>query len=63
MAKTAFVTGATGFVGLNLVEQLLEQGWQVTAMHRKDSDLTVLSRFRADRVAAERCRYRGLNAR
>lgn len=53
MAKTAFVTGATGFVGLNLVEQLLEQGWQVTAMHRKDSDLTVLSRFNVTRVVAD----------
>jgi nucleoside-diphosphate-sugar epimerase len=45
MARTAFVTGGTGFIGLNLVQELLEQGWQVTALHRPNSDLTYLSRF------------------
>ncbi|MES2491124.1 MAG: NAD-dependent epimerase/dehydratase family protein [Pseudomonadota bacterium] len=44
MAKTAFVTGATGCVGLNLIEELLEQGWRVTAMHRVGSDLSQLQR-------------------
>lgn len=53
MAKTAFVTGATGFVGLNLVEQLLAQGWRVTAMHRANSDLRELSRFDVERVVAD----------
>lgn len=51
--KSAFVTGATGFVGLNLVEQLLDQRWRVTAMHRKDSDLSELSRFKVERVVAD----------
>lgn len=45
MAKTAFVTGATGFVGLNLIEALQEQGWQVVALHRANSDLGVLTQF------------------
>lgn len=53
MAKTAFVTGATGFVGLNLVEQLVEQGWRVTAMHRADSDISQLSRFKVAQVVAD----------
>jgi nucleoside-diphosphate-sugar epimerase len=43
--KSAFVTGATGFLGINLVEQLLADGWQVTALHRKTSDLNYLKRF------------------
>ncbi|MFC4253201.1 MAG: SDR family oxidoreductase [Sinimarinibacterium flocculans] len=46
MARTAFVTGATGFVGLNLVEALLDQGWEVIALHRASSELGVLERFR-----------------
>ncbi|MBI3171054.1 MAG: NAD-dependent epimerase/dehydratase family protein [Hydrocarboniphaga effusa] len=45
MAKTAFVTGATGFVGLNLVEALRQQGWDVIALHRATSDLSGLDRF------------------
>jgi len=45
MTKTAFVTGATGFLGLNLVQQLVEDGWHVTALHRASSNLTYLSRL------------------
>lgn len=36
--RRAFVTGATGFLGKHLVEQLLSEGWQVFALHRRDSD-------------------------
>lgn len=45
MTKTAFVTGGSGFIGVNLVKELLEQGWEVTALHRPTSDLTYLGRF------------------
>ena len=37
--KTAFVTGATGFFGANLVRELIAQNWKVTAFHRPGSDL------------------------
>ncbi|MBF7731537.1 NAD-dependent epimerase/dehydratase family protein [Pseudomonas sp. N040] len=45
MARSAFVTGSTGFVGLNLVQKLKNDGWDVTALHRASSDLGLLSRF------------------
>jgi dihydroflavonol-4-reductase len=46
MSRAAFVTGGTGFVGLNLVRQLMAEGWDVTALHRPASDLQFLNRFR-----------------
>lgn len=45
MARTAFVTGGTGFIGVNLVERLVAEGWNVTALHRPTSNLTYLRRF------------------
>jgi dihydroflavonol-4-reductase len=44
-ARTAFLTGGTGFLGLNLIEQLIAQHWQVTALHRPRSDVRLLQRF------------------
>jgi len=37
--RTAFVTGGTGFVGINIVDALLKQGWAVTALHRAGADI------------------------
>ena len=34
VSRAAFVTGGTGFVGLNLVQQLMAGGLDVTALHR-----------------------------
>ena len=45
MTRRAFVTGSTGFVGLNLVQRLMAEGWHVTALHRASSDLEYLRRF------------------
>ena len=43
--KTAFVTGGTGFIGLNLVEHLTRSGWDVVALHRASSRLTHLQKY------------------
>jgi nucleoside-diphosphate-sugar epimerase len=37
--RTAFVTGATGFLGKNLVLRLIEAGWSVVALYRPSSDV------------------------
>ena len=39
MSLTAFVTGASGFVGSNLVRELHRQGWSVHALARSTSSL------------------------
>jgi dihydroflavonol-4-reductase len=43
--KTAFVTGGTGFIGLNLVEHLARSGWDVIALHRPTSRLKYLTKY------------------
>ncbi len=45
MPQSAFVTGGTGFIGINLVELLVERGWKVTALHRSSSKLGYLNRL------------------
>lgn len=45
MARSAFVTGGTGFVGINLIERLKAEGWDVTALVRPTSDLQFINRF------------------
>jgi nucleoside-diphosphate-sugar epimerase len=49
----AFVTGGTGFLGLNLIEQLTAAGWQVSALHRTTSDLSEIRRFPIDLVEGD----------
>ncbi len=51
--RTALVTGATGFLGLNLVRGLLAQGWDVTALHLPGDDLRYLSRFSVQATAGD----------
>ena len=41
----AYVTGGTGFIGSHLVEQLVDQGYQVACLIRKTSNLRWLNRL------------------
>ena len=53
MPQLAYVTGSNGFLGLNLVEELLHQGWRVIALHRAGSDVKFLERMPAERVQGD----------
>jgi len=46
--KKCLVTGSNGFLGSNLVEQLLEEDWHVIALHRKGGDLDILKGIKKD---------------
>ncbi|MDZ7716506.1 MAG: SDR family oxidoreductase [Balneolaceae bacterium] len=45
MRKKAFVTGGTGFIGINLLKLLLQEGWEIVALHRSTSDLSELKKL------------------
>lgn len=49
----AFVTGANGFLGLNLVEQLVASGWTVVGMCLPHTDVARLARFPATIVEGD----------
>lgn len=70
MAKTAFLTGATGFVGSHLAQQLTEKGWSVTALVRANASREDLAGLPVDfctgditdRGSLERAIPRGVDA-
>lgn len=53
MGKSAFVTGATGFIGQNLLEVLHEAGWRVTALVRPGSRTGPATRLGAELVEGD----------
>lgn len=53
MARTAFATGGTGFVGIVLIDRLVEAGWSVTALHRPSSDMRWLGQRKIDFVQGD----------
>lgn len=61
-AKHAFVTGATGFLGRNLVEQLAERGWKVTASYRDPARFEALRPWDVTGVECDLLDLGGLTA-
>lgn len=53
MSRTAYVTGSTGFLGLNIVECLKEEGWNVIALRRKTSNTRDLDRMGVTQVEGD----------
>lgn len=53
MSRTAYVTGSTGFLGTNIVECLIEQGWNVIALRRKSSNTRDLDRMKVTQVEGD----------
>ena len=50
--KRAFITGAAGFVGLNLIEELnKDDDWDISALYLPGEDIRYLSRFAVHTVA------------
>ena len=53
MTKTAYVTGSTGFLGLNIVECLVQDGWTVFTLRRKTSNTRDLDRMNVTQVEGD----------
>lgn len=51
--RSAFLTGGTGFLGQNLIEALVGEGWRVTVLHRPASDLSAIARQPVRLVAGD----------
>ena len=60
--KHAFVTGATGFLGRNLVEQLAQRGWKITAADRHEDRLEALRQWDIAGVKCDLLDPEGLTA-
>lgn len=69
-SRIAFITGATGFLGLNVVDALLAERWHVVALHRSGSNVarlrergvTLAEGALDDRAALERAIPEGCDA-
>ena len=53
MTKTAYVTGSTGFLGLNIVQELVNEGWDVITLRRKSSNTADLNQFNVKQVEGD----------
>ena len=52
----AAITGATGCIGRNLLEILVQKKWEVIVLHRKGSDLSRLDELDVETMEVDLCR-------
>ena len=53
MARTAFVTGGSGFIGGRLIRRLVRDGWSVRALARSDSSAATVAEAGAEAVRGD----------
>ena len=53
--RRCLVTGANGFLGLNLVEQLTRQNWRVSALCKPRTDVQYLRQFPVELIEGDIC--------
>ncbi|MBI9103578.1 MAG: NAD-dependent epimerase/dehydratase family protein [Spirochaetales bacterium] len=58
--KKAFITGGTGFLGINLIEELAEKEWEITIRHLPGDDPQELSHFNIVCTAGDILDYESL---
>jgi len=49
--KKTFITGATGFLGLNLIDEINNENWDVSALYLPGEDLSYLSQFKVSTIS------------
>ena len=53
MTRTAYVTGSTGFLGVNIVHCLLDDGWRVLTLRRRTSNTRDLDKLDVTQVEGD----------
>ena len=56
MIKTIFVTGSTGFIGKNLVQKLILNGYKVVALTTNEKGALLLKKFGAEPIIGDICK-------
>ena len=62
MNRTAFITGADGFVGLNLTKELLDHGWNVIALTLPSSQCPHLLKLNPHIIEGDITNFKSLQA-